>query len=360
MAALLKSLGHFHPKVIAIDKFYSAGSCQDQKSNEKFINAISNASTQGGIQLVVGQATQERSDVVGKDTDCLVQTPAFDFNRVAKLREPHLVQGGVTRLNENTLKIPLRWWVFASDTALGKLQGDGESAGQQTDSFSLQAAQRMEPRLLDPSSPDSSELWAMAKNYEHPFARFSGRPIPSFGAMDILCGNQAEAKRIYRSLDCLQASRSGADFTSFRGKTLVIGEHVESDKRSFPGQDRYGVDLQASYIEALLDKSYVQQARNLDLALLILFVAGTCGIEIWARTHKDLTEQQALGWNAFLFLLLTGVSLLLLEVKGYFTPAFFLAFSGILFLLTTQGILLLLHKQIAQVAARPAGSDALS
>ena len=162
--ALVPALRRLGASVIAIDKFYSEGACEDSAVNRSFNSTLNGV----GIPVVVGQATQRAPEENLAYADCLVLTPPFDFSPAGKSSGPGNVQSGLTRLNENTLQIPLGWPALASATAT--------DPGKPKITFSLQAAEKADATLAtDP------RLQHLIEDNQHPFATFDDR-IPTWSA----------------------------------------------------------------------------------------------------------------------------------------------------------------------------------
>ena len=197
----------------------------------------------------------------------MVLSKPFDFATEAGLSKvQERVRAGLTRLNMNAAKIPLRWWVFGSDEAVASNQTEAEPG------FAFQAAQAwIDKRNADagagarayPDLKDDSRLQVYLKHEEHPYATFTSFKGPSlvWSAMDVLCnGPEGAALLDWKPLTCGDRVAHSPMEGKFTGKVVVIGENIASDVKVVRGLPEFGVDLQANYIEALLNGHYVHEA----------------------------------------------------------------------------------------------------
>ena len=142
IAALVPELAHLGARVIAIDKFYSEGSCIDDAVNQHLQEALNSVA----IPIVAGQAVERVEGDLHKG--CLVLTPPFNFESAPRpgiTARPANVHLGLIRLNENTLQIPLQWPVFTRQP-----EDDGDATPPRSelrDSFALKAAETADPTL---------------------------------------------------------------------------------------------------------------------------------------------------------------------------------------------------------------------
>ena len=325
LAALVAALSRYGAKVITIDKYYSVDACAEDGpggANEIFRTALN----QVAVPVVVGILTKGSEESGLVQGDCEQTEASFNFAMPADGLSPalvrHRVQAGMLRLNSNLLKIPLSWWV--SD----------HGKDVQLKTLSLVSAEQ-----ADSSLESRPEIAGLLRTNEHPFGSFS-ETLPTWSAMDVLCG--ADKEGASRWSNC-----QGVSYTppKFAGKVVVIGEEgPEIDVKEFPGgKMRYGAEVQADYIEALLQGHYVRSlASRWDFAMTVIFVIGTIVADA-LLAKKRTSEGGAFAFSLCLYLALLGLSLYLFRVHFLFTPIFFLASTGMVFLLLTQMTLLVVH-----------------
>ena len=316
---LVPKLAKLGAKVIAIDQRYSKDSCIDETINGAFRNALENDQLLGppkkeGPPIVAGEATHRRPDSLD-DADCLVETAPFDFNAKpggGLLHTPDNVHYGLTRLNDNSLKIPLQWSVFPDDRSAI----DNPTAPKLVEGFALVAAE-----LADNTLIRTSAINRFNEDYEHPYASFA-RTVPTWTAMDVLCYGPDKVAQDAKWGVCDNIAH--VPF-SLDGKVAVVGLHTDAELRSFPGQDQYGVDLHAKYIEALLTKGYVRGApHRLDVWAVVLYVVLSVVLEALG-VRKILQPGVTLLFQAILFLGFLLFSCLMLALFNIFMAAFLLA-----------------------------------
>jgi hypothetical protein len=263
-ADLLQAIAAQGPSVIAIDKFYGRNSCPNgDKDTQKLIDEI--ASLQ--VPVVVGASTHASSQ--NNTSSCLVLTPqlftpirhTFGLKAAAG---PAVVYTGLTRLNEDPLKIPLKWPVFAQD---GDKRVAGNGAG---DSFALVTA-----RLANPDATSTKEFENLLDSPQQPYAAVpvpakdettdARGPVQKQTATNLLCtaGTPDAVKRW--GLNC-----AGTKRLDVKGKIVVIGAESTADEWNLPGGTMYGFELQAHYIAALLGGAYL---RDISPAWLLLPLA---------------------------------------------------------------------------------------
>ncbi len=302
------------PEVIAIDKFFSAESCNDKDVNQRFREALGESKA----RIVVGQATHPRQPQVPGQSDCLVETPLFDFEMGMKNPE-HPVLAGLTRLNQDTRKIPLRWAVFA-DTDSAKQQGAAAPAVK--DGFALVAAKAWHNNLdTDP------KLQEMLRSYQQPYGRLPGEAPKTVSAMQILCMHPAAWTEKWGTCGDL-AARSDLDH-----KIIVVGEHTDSDLQQSSIGDVYGVDLQATYIDDLLAGRYLRTFNYwLDFAAVCCFLLLYAFLDLkFVAGGGEEKEYKALLID-FGMLLVFALGWMILLRAGYVAP-FSVLMSGVLLIL---------------------------
>ncbi len=332
---LITRLNSYSPHVIAIDKFFSEGSCVNPGVNEAFRNAIA----ESNAQIVVGQATHQRP-LKSKTDDCIVETPLFPFDLGTQTTK-HKVVTGLTRLNQDTRKIPLQWAVFADDK---RAQQENSAAPERKNGFALAAAESLRPDLE--STPSLQNL---LRAYKQPYGSLTNKLSEPVSAMQVLC------------TDPMLVEKSGwgncggpAAAVGLGGKVVVIGEFSDADLQQTAIGDVYGVELQARYIDDLLQGRYVRTLNYwVDFSLVLAFFALYCFFDlkfiIWSKPEKEL---KALGGDAAvlaLFVIFWAASLFI----GYIAP--FSVLMSWLLLILIVGRLLFYSLAHTSKAARARG-----
>ncbi len=128
LAKLIQDLNALSAHVIVIDQYFSADYCSEQDKNAKFIAAMESSA----VPVVVGQPTHALPAATASG-GCLALTKHLEFSKAAN------VLYGLTRLNTDILKIPLRWPVFT------------DAAGEQLNPPPIRCPPR--PATRYPSSP---------------------------------------------------------------------------------------------------------------------------------------------------------------------------------------------------------------
>jgi hypothetical protein len=319
---LVPELDSLGAKVIAIDQSYSQGSCNEEPANDGLREALEGA----GKPVVVGERSHSRSDDVG-DGDCLVEAKNFDFMRKGNgspVAKHDNVTFGLLKLNSDERKIPLFWWVFPDESS----SEDNKLAPATKDGFALAVA-----KLADQKIRADNKLQTFVNSNEHPYTNLIGS-FPTWSAMDVLCyGPHTIAASHPEWGSC--ASVAHQPF-KLAGKVVVVGDHIESDIKHVDG-DRYGVDLHAEYIEALLDRRYLGAAAEwIGEVAIILFVllAVACEAASVRKTkggEDDVLEPVRLAGILTIAAFLLGVGGGCLLWFGHlFMPDFLAAYVAIL------------------------------
>ena len=325
LAKLVEDLNKLHPNVIVIDKYYSEDACGEPKTNEIFKAALGASKA----PVVLGQPTHPLADS-SKLQGCIGLSHGMTFASGSNVRF------GLTRLNSDPLKVPVRWPVFddldhpgATPVLLPPEAGDTLAlVSAQAQWPSIEKVPPM-PKLLDAGT--------------HPYTTFLG--LPNIHAMTAIC--TAEAMPVYADgtrVPC-DANKCRRDAKSIdgnqldlKGKVVVIGDISDQDMQPFPQQVQPfpsgqvpGVYLQANYIQSLLDQRFLTETPVwVTLACLMLFVIGIYCL-YWAHDRNEkplLTPEKALLGSV---ILLGGMALLsvgALLALNYFTPVWALWGAG--------------------------------
>jgi CHASE2 domain-containing sensor protein len=303
LSSLIDRLNAAHVEMIVIDKYYSSDSCGEPEKNTPFLKAMSDSI----VPIVAGRPTHAPPGSDKKDS-CLALSKSVDFG-------PH-VHFGVTRLNADTHKIPLQWFVLQNDS-------DSTSTTTNGDSLALVAAEQADKNLTT-----RSDISRLLKTSQHPYGSFISLP-QAIPAMQLFCaaGPDDLANKTWGS-QCKSDSKNQPDLA---GKIVVIGDQSEQDLQPFPEGENgqaYGVFLQAAYVEAILDSRFLKEVP-LYISVTILVVWLGCVYFIFWLMKPE---------KAFVVSLLIYVALLLLGAMAllgftYFIPIWMLWGAGLVLVL---------------------------
>ena len=336
LARLIPALNVLNAHVIVIDKYYSAGACAEQAQNAAFINAMQTTK----VPIVVGQQTHPLSQG-SSSGGCLALTPKLEFGNAPK------VHYGLTRIDNDDLKIPLRVPVYPDPAAAPNAQPTASSPPAPAplpaatgDTLSLVAAKLVNPRIE--SNHTLSKLLA---KQDDPYTTFLD--LPHITALTALCTAEPSprapidgqpgddlCKPWVRDPDNLDGNQ-----LSLAGKIVVIGDISDADKKNFPTNmapfppgTRPGVFMQANYIQALLDHRFLLEIPTpVTLGLLVIYVF-IVYVLYWAHDqagHPRFTLDQAGFWSLAVLTGVVAFSFLLLVTMSYFTPLWALWGAGV-------------------------------
>jgi CHASE2 domain-containing sensor protein len=336
IARLIDDLNAVPAHVIAIDKYYSSNSCAEADKNGALLDAVERSR----VPIVVGQATHalpETSQAVG----CLAPTPRLQFNSKSKLSY------GLIRLDNDDLKIPLRWPLFSDPTqpvlppsAASTTEIAAALPPESGDSLALVTAKLVNPHIE--SNPVISKLLASQKD---PYTTFLD--LPHINGLTVLCSlEQAPRKPIDgQPADalCKPYTHPPDDLNgrqlNLAGKVVVIGDLSSLDMKPFPSslapfppRQRPGVFLHANYIQALLDHRFLLEIPTaLTVGLVIAYVLFVYCL-YWAHdVHGEplLSAERAGLWSLAVLAALVLLSFLVLITMSYFTPLWALWGAGV-------------------------------
>jgi hypothetical protein len=297
------------------------------------------------VPVVVGQATEQMAGS-SSTAGCLALTPRLEFSKTSK------VLYGLTRVDTDVLRIPLRFQVFPapgeSETASGASQPTPsgpppaprplpDAAG---DTLSLVAA-----KVVDPDLESNPTLQKQRAKQVDPYTTFLD--LPNITALTAVCSAEASPRadidgkpgdalckpwvRDPHNLDGHQLSLAS--------KIVVIGDLSDLDMRPFPSDlapfppgQRPGVFLQANYIQALLDHRFLLEVpMPVTMGVLILYVF-TIYCLYWAHDEHGqarLTANQAGLGSLVALAFIVLISFLALVTTSYFTPLWALWGAGV-------------------------------
>lgn len=305
LSRLISRLAKEKVRLIVLDKFFLDKSCNaGDEGTKRLVKEIQHSE----IPVVVGLATQKlAASEPTTAAACLAILPSLNFG--------DKVQGGLTRLNSDTRKIPLEWPVFTNETDINR------NSAVNYPTLSFIAAQHADKKLTQDYT-----LQYLLRRHTHPFTSFvSSDKLDMYSAMDVLCGDQANAA------DWKRCAPPNKQF-DLAARIVVIGNR--SDPRDVHntviGDDLPGVDLQANYIESLLTDRYFKPIPTYISVPLFFCWIGTLHLVFWKIESPEraggvclliaaslwvISYIVVLSWSWFLTISIQGVSLLAIGVK---------------------------------------------
>jgi hypothetical protein len=314
---LVPDLAKLGAQVVMIDKYYSRSSCDDEATNNLFVSTLEASS----IPVVVG----EPSDPLPAGTSasgCLAKAPdAMGFQPGTSVLQ------GLTRINADTLKIPIRWPIFdATQTPPTQL------AATDGDTLSFVAAQ-----AADPGLETRGRLPKLIASGIDPYTTFID--LPTINEMTAVCSAEPDPVVINgKTIECakngwrLPAHNLTKDHQSLVGKVVAVGDIDEDDMQNFPGGDKPGIYLQANYVESLLDERFLTEVPLwVTLGTLILFIIAVYCL-YWAHDARHQpyisSPEKAFVASVIAFAALAMGSFQILLIWQYFTPIWALWGAG--------------------------------
>jgi len=235
MSDVLRALAAHEPSVVAIDKFYSAGTCASSPaSTEDMIRAVAALKA----PVVIGESTNGLEHEV--ESSCLVRKTQLDFGAAN-------VRHGLTRINDEPERLPLRWLVLSSAPEEGSSSGADVPRVEFADTLSFAAV-----KAYDPGFANQEKIRRLVLRDDHAYANLSMQ-LPRMSTTQLLCSTKDEA--LYRkwSLSCA----GQRPFPDVAGKIVVIGAETTAEQKVVLDQRIWGFELQGRYMEALLSGGYL-------------------------------------------------------------------------------------------------------
>jgi CHASE2 domain-containing sensor protein len=358
MAGLVDRLDAYGPSVIAIDRYYNDDDRCPESDGANDVLRVSLASSPIFAHIEVpavvvgrdsGKVSEEQTNKTGGN--CLIEKTPLKLDAdplpVGRMRRP--VHLGLARLNSDVLRIPLRWWLSAGPDAAHPEQ-DRSAAGLALAAYSLASGRLSADELakVDEGQPLQGEPAGLVKllnDDAHPYAFFPKKAPLQVSPIDLLCADpdgQDFLRRyllgVHSALQAIPAKaahpeqkycKAARPVPNLGGKVVVIGVRDEDvDVHAFPGGEQHGVDLQADYIEALLDNAYIKTAPGwLDWGLTLVLCVLLLGREVMPD-YATAKWWVSLLWDVGVIAGVMALSVLVLFV-GYFTPTFWLSCSGV-------------------------------
>ena len=303
IADLVKQLKTDGARAIVIDKYYSKGACtKETEVNEPFRKALADAN----IPIVVGQQTQTKEDS-DDDQACLVLTPPFDFTPKSAGTRKSNVTSGLIRLNSDTRRIPLRFQVFKSE--------EDQTADAFEPSLALAAAEAVDPGLAR-----DHQLAPLIRDQDSPYSVLTppdGNPAMGYICQPVIATSQNGAHPTSAWGDCTRfLGPKRNQLQSVRGRVVIIGDLVSSDQKPYLTEHKYGVELHAMYIEALLsERGYLKPFSTTFqvIALICLLLA----LHLASALQPTWQGRLRISATIFVFVL---VAFSVTPFLGYYPP----------------------------------------
>lgn len=255
MADLLRTLAALHPAEIVVDKFYGPTACAaEPEHTTELLNTVHALH----VPIVLGESTGPAPE--NKAGVCLQQKPQLDFG------SPN-VHHALTRLNAEREKLPLTWRVLPERSAAAP-HPEENSDFVREDSLAWAAV-----KLYDPAYAGRGKLQALLRSERHPWTNLNV-DLPHSTSTAVLCtAGSAQARQRWQA-QCTPDMRA----PDVLGKVIVIGSERSEDMRTVLDTRRWGFDLHALYIEALLSGTFLRAlpfaAAFVLFALFVFIVEG--------------------------------------------------------------------------------------
>ena len=304
ISKLLERVESFHPAVIVIDKYFSLEGCEEKEPNERLRNSVATSPVPIiiGLQTLTGRQIErdERFTAAEKKAigaTCLMLAPYFKFDD-RSFRST--VKYGLTRLNQDTRKIPLQWSVYGEPADLDR----GTPSSMAT--LSLATAEQFEQGM-----PHARVLDELLSQGNHPFTGFL-REIPTISATEVLCGKKPWTDPNWENC---QGKDLPAD-DGLQSRIVIIGEFGnEIDLHESVIGEISGVVLQANYVESLLDDRYLSPVNKwISLLVNLLWV-----VIVELCFAYSSSPKRGLFCSVVSLLVLAAICYLLV-LDGYFLP----------------------------------------
>jgi CHASE2 domain-containing sensor protein len=232
LSRLLTVVAAADPAAIVIDKFFSPAACRTKPEGTTALTTVVASLLEQRIPIVVGV------NIVNRTLQPTLPFPRGN-NTGHSVREAAIATyGGDNR------RVPLVW------------RDMKDTNGRATDilSLSLAGALSRSPTLLE----DNGRLARFHARNVAPYAAFlpieSYAPF-SFSALRVMCGASASPSTDWRTCQ----SPDDKALRNLRGRVVVIGENtLGMDRHATVLGEIPGVELQANYIEAVLDDALYQ------------------------------------------------------------------------------------------------------
>lgn len=323
LADVLRAVARENPSVIMVDKFFSPNACSREPATT---DALLQAVRSIHAPIVVGESTDGIEERVGNA--CLVRKPQLDFASANVVR-------GLTRLDSETERLPLRWQVLESSPDEHVQHAEAEPKAEFVDSLMLSAVKQ-----YDPAFAQHRSVQRLIDRDDHAYANLA-MPLPRVTTTELLCSSGDDAARQRWGVPCTGQALPAR----LLGKVAVIGSESNTDLKTVLGRRMWGFQLQAVYVESLLSGDYLRtlpMAFSFGLfAVFVLVMEGLPVVLVTYRPHwrnkfllRYAYPRQRYVWVVFwAVVLIAGTSVLALALR--FLPPL-LIFGDILFIAITR------------------------
>lgn len=314
---VIRALNHLHAKVIVIDKFFTPDGCDIEEKDDLLRKAI----RESAAPVVVGQETHAVQSEKGNGS-LRTEANLFDPHPGDPLPKKGHPTLGLTKINSQVVKVPLQW----------PLQG--QQCAQ--DGLALAAA-----RLDDPRVNDHERLAEFLEQGEHPVGKYQ-TDIHAEPLEKLFCADPEERERIRLEMKWDPTCQSAPLGTV--KEVVVIGAPSQQDEWNFLGEMESGAQLQARYVDAILEETYLGEFPFWLVFICWLFLSAFLQIaymilpddEVSTKTASNIAHGPRLGsWpknravGAVLVSAVVGVVLIalayLLYKCNYFPPVQYMA-----------------------------------
>jgi CHASE2 domain len=337
LARLITALNTLRAHVIVIDKYYSADACAELDKTAALTTAMQDSTA----PIVVGQLTHALAHSTNLP-GCVALTPRQDF-KTPKVRY------GLTLLDSDDLKIPLRWPVFSEPSAPPPTPSQPKPPtppSTQLPDASGETLALVAAKLVAPNIESYRSVATLLDKGIAPYTTFLDK-LPHITALTALCSAESAPRAPIDGQpgDALckpwvrDPNNLDGNQLSLNSKIVVIGEVSDQDMHAFPtdlspfaSKQRPGVFLQANYIQALLDHRFLEEIPLwLTLTCLIVFVIGVYCL-YWSHDKEGephLSAEQAGIYSAIVLAVMVLISILALLGMSKFTPLWALWGAGV-------------------------------
>lgn len=259
-ADLLHRIASAAPAAVVFDKYYSPNTCPEgDKGTRRLRGEILRHARR--FPITIGRQTQTLKDLRYQNPDQATDAVArglrpdhlLEMPSLFELRRSSMLTFGLTRVTADPRTIALQWLTVNVH--------DDPIKPEPKDSLALATVRGRDPEALP--------LIASVGKRSPYTGLLTTDQLAPLSAIDLLCKGRPQEWK-----DCARA-----DSTILRdlaGRIVVIGEkHPNRDVHVTPVGEIPGVQLQASYIEALLDDRYLRSVPlPVELLLSILWFVG--------------------------------------------------------------------------------------
>ena len=285
--------------------------------------------------VVIGENTNGLKEAVG--TACLARRPQLNFDA------PN-VRHGLTRLNVESERLPLRWLVVPETPPETEAQTEAKPEDKEkltpvfADSLSFAAV-----KAYDAAFSGRTSIQRLIDEDDHAYADINIQ-LPRVTSTQLLCSANDATLRARWHLNCTPQSEQAA-LPKILGKVVLIGAETTSDQRSVLDHEMWGYELQARYIESLLSGDYLRslpiKSSIILFALYVFLIEGVPVLMLGYVPHwkRKPLVRFAYHKRRFVWVLLCTAGLIVARsvsalVLHYLPPL--LVYGDILLLMTTR------------------------